>query len=787
MSASTQIVATETLRAGVRVDVCARLRELYARRLLWRAGGELLITISCALALLSLVGLADGVWPLARSVRAALVLPVLLLSIISFARTVPALTRKRTLASISRIIERAARLEENALVTFAEGVEGAQTFSPEPYIIARLETQARNQLLKIDSRVVAPALNARRGAIALALVLIALLSLRLATPAAFSHELRRVLWLERGEATLRRAGFANGPENKSVAGNSIFIEEFRVRVVPPAYSGLSVEEIKGDAPVRALAGSRVEVALLVQGKPDGATLSYGGANNLMRSLGDGQYVGEFMANASGTLEARVLKDDEIDSALSAVRAVEVFADAPPEVRITEPAGDQLLHSQPSAPINVHWTARDDLGLERVTLKYIRSRGEGDAAKFTGGELTPARSGNSGAREWQGAAALDLARLGVTAGDTLVFWVEARDRNPLANNTGRSQSLAIAIAAPDAPKLTLGDLRPNDIGRFLLSERLIIMHTEKLESERARLAPDEFKQRASEIAAEQREFKNSFKDFLEIEGAGQAEASADAKDAQSVEERVRAAEDERTEVHMHGIPEPPAASPATVKEMVYAIRSMWDAEDALSLSDTTNALKSERVALAHLKRAQTAVRYIPHVVAQSKPVDLKRRYAGELAEIRTQLERLTSRSGSKDSAPLRASLADAYSALGDLQASLDEEAKARDGAIERARVRVRAAGDRLIKLGGDHAATIAEAAAQLRLVETELARVDTGGKADDYANRLSKSLALLTQAAANLFALADLRTLSHNGDAYKLLPAGDARAAEYFRRLSSAPR
>ncbi|MGA9997465.1 MAG: hypothetical protein WBP93_18745, partial [Pyrinomonadaceae bacterium] len=73
------------------------------------------------------------------------------------------------------------------------------------------------------------------------------------------------------------------------------------------------------------------------------------------------------------------------------------------------------------------------------------------------------------------------------------------------------------------------------------------------------------------------------------------------------------------------------------------------------------------------------------------------------------------------------------------------------------------------------------------VESELARVDSSGKADEYANGLSKSLSLLTQAAANLFALADARTLSNNGDASALLPANDARAAEYFRRLHSAPR
>src|SRR2546423_12284266 len=101
----------------------------------------------------------------------------------------------------------------------------------------------------------------------------------------------------------------------------------------------------------------------------------------MRSLGDGLYRGSFVVTTSGALEARVQADERLAPA-PLVRAVEVYADAPPEARITEPGGDQLLRSVPAEPTVVRWTARDDLGLAGVALKYIKSRGEGDAAKFT---------------------------------------------------------------------------------------------------------------------------------------------------------------------------------------------------------------------------------------------------------------------------------------------------------------------------------------------------------------------------------------------------------------------
>jgi hypothetical protein len=79
--------------------------------------------------------------------------------------------------------------------------------------------------------------------------------------------------------------------------------------------------------------------------------------------------------------------------------------------------------------------------------------------------------------------------------------------------------------------------------------------------------------------------------------------------------------------------------------------------------------------------------------------------------------------------------------------------------------------------------VAEAAGQLRVVEMELARVETGGGSDVYAARIVKPLALLAQAAANLFAIAESRTRAAVNDAEQLLPTDDARAADYFRRLA----
>ncbi len=755
-------------------EVCDALYRLHLRRRLWHACAIIALTLALMLVLLLIIGAADYVRPLSRAARIALVLPVLSAALISFAYAIRSLIKRRTLKGIAREIERAAGLEQNVLVTFAEsaGSAAANTLAAQPsYITARLYRQAHSEVTKIDETSVAPRGLAAQGSIALAGAILILLILRLAAPTAFAREQKRLLWLQPDDPTARRFEAGNDLNNTDAIGG-IVVDKLDVRIVPPSYSGLGVEEVTGDAPLKVLAGSQIEVSVRARGPIDGATLGFNGVTNRMRSLGENVFAGAFTASASGAFEMRILADEKRAPA-PVVRAVETYPDAVPEVHLTEPAGDQLLRTVPGVPIGVRWTARDDLGLASARLKYIKSRGEGDAAKFTSGELGQGMVEVLSAREWHGAGLLDLARLDVRAGDTLVFWVEARDRNPSPSNTGRSASLAIAIAGPEAVKLNLSDLRPSEIGRFLLSQRQIIINTEKLHNERARLSAEEIKRRANVIAADQREFKNSFNDYIKIEGAGDEHDEPKAEGtAESPEEQAQATVEERIQPHDHGIPEPPQGSPSSVRDMIYAIRAMWDAEEALSLSDTAKALVYEREALTRLKRAQLATRYVPPIVAQSKPIDLKRRYAGELAEIKTRLEKLGRRTTSKDSGPVRAALSDAYAALGDLQGTLDVPVTARASATARARERARQAADRLATVGGDHAATIAEATGQLRIVETELGRMDSGGTAEEYAARISRPLALLTQAASNLFAIADLTTRATSGDANLSLPADD---------------
>ncbi|MDQ3820226.1 MAG: hypothetical protein M3362_21450, partial [Acidobacteriota bacterium] len=325
MSASQSSVNIED--SGVKVDLRASIRLLHFKRRLFHAIKRGASALAFAAFALFVVAVADYRWALPHMARAALLSLILVSTLSLLACIVWNLMRRSPLVDAAREVERAAGINRNAVVTMIESFEGAGTQESRLYMLARLERQARVELSSIDERVVAPRRGAVRGACALAFLLLVLLSLRLIAPLAFAREAGRVLLLARDDSSSGLTVSNSLPES-SEANAPVTIKEVRVRILPPAYSGLSVEEVAGDAPLRALAGSQVEVTLTTGGTPSGATLSFNGPANQMRSLGAGQFAGIFTASESGAFEAR-LQAYEKSAPAPLVRAVEVYNDLAP--------------------------------------------------------------------------------------------------------------------------------------------------------------------------------------------------------------------------------------------------------------------------------------------------------------------------------------------------------------------------------------------------------------------------------------------------------------------------
>jgi DNA repair exonuclease SbcCD ATPase subunit len=288
--------------------------------------------------------------------------------------------------------------------------------------------------------------------------------------------------------------------------------------------------------------------------------------------------------------------------------------------------------------------------------------------------------------------------------------------------------------------------------------MILIKTERLHSLRGKIAAGDFLARSQEIATEQKRFKESFNQFTELDASHEQ-----AEDAQ-----------EQAELKSGDVPEISAAGNEALREMLASIRAMWKAEGSLGVADTGQAIENEKEALVHLKAAQKGLRYSPPVAARAKPVDLKRRYLGELDGIRSRLERLPRKQESEFDRRLRASLALVYDAARAL-AQLQPEQAGASQRFNQARQNLERAADDLLSLKGELALSLLEPASKLKLLGRMLGSNESPQEA----------FGLTVQVASELSAL--LGRTERAGPALSsnnLPPASRAKAATYFKLLAN---
>lgn len=706
-----------------------------------------------------------------------------------------------SLAGIARYATARSDTGRNAIASY---LESQQTRALPDYVAHRLADAASREVAElVPARVV----SLRPLVVALALAGVA--AFALALPLARGYDARGRLLLLAADPIPVVALAGAGAEPAPVDIPDALV----VRVTPPAYTGAATAILEHPSEISAVAGSRVEV-LITPGISDvAATVSVNGAEPVhLTPASDGTLSAGFAAVTEGSIAVR--SESPAGARANFLLPLSIRADRAPEVHITSPKGDVLVTAAARpASLAVEFDAVDDYGLGRARLVYIRSIGEGDSAEFVDGTL-PVTLAASRDGAGTGRAVLDLNNLGVVAGATLVFHVEVEDRNTVTGpSTGMSESMVFEVAAPPpTTPITIGDLKPEELARFLVSERMILEHTLKLDAQRTKLARDEFLSRSTGIAQEQRDFKESFDQFIEIHDEGghehspiagfknskeydkaakeaSAEATVDPKDATAkAAEAESHAVESVTEGHAHGAAETTALSDPA-HELMLAVSSMWDAERSLGIGETDVAIPHERAAIDHLKRAQRAVRYFPRVKVQTKPVDLKRRYAGELADIRSRLERLERQELSPEEAGLRDALATVMALCRDASA-LDPESSAVDRA---AALGTRADGESsaLLALKTGYEPAVVAVAGRLANASASARRVAVALDSQDTSRARTAVAALnedLFGAASQLGALLDRRRYVRGVSAEQpASAAARARSAAYSRRLAGANR
>jgi hypothetical protein len=590
-------------------------------------------------------------------------------------------------------------------------------------------------------------------------------------PQTLRGEFGRLVLLNQPDSPRAETAEANEP-----AAPADDIMELRLTLTPPAYARRNPAFQVGDGNVVALAGTRADVHIKTRHVPSAASISVGGARpSEMMKDGENSYRASFVVDQDSNYEISLAGLGAGNRKWEGVYSIRAIKDRPPEVHITSPASDLLFgpENRPaSVPISV--AAKDDYDIALMKLKFIKTTGEGDAAKFQSGEIAINRLPEDAEGHARGSARLDLDALGVGGGASIVFHAEVVDRNNISGpGVGYSENIIVQVRSPERPKISLDDLRPDEALKYLTSQRMILIKTEKLHRLRGKIAPDEFISRSQQIATEQRRFKESFNQFAEIESAGAEGGEAQ----QSPDSSAQPDEGEQMKLRGGGVPELPAGGPESLREMVSAIRAMWKAEGALGAAETGRAVEYENEALVHLKAAQKGLRYSPRLVASAKPVDLKRRYLGALEDVRSQVERVPRKQEGEFDQRLRVALSLVYDAARALSLSEKGQASGDQKTMQALRNIERAADD-LLSIKGELAGSLLEPASKLRLVARMLGAIDS-------IEERRRAFGLTVQVASEMSALLGRAERTVNAPPpNNLTPAARAKAAAYFKLLAN---
>ena len=418
---------------------------------------------------------------------------------------------------------------------------------------------------------------------------------------------------------------------------------WRVRLQPPAYARQAATELDDPAVVSALPGTRLR--LIGRGSADGLTA---------------QWIRRGDAVATATLEVRDSVGAWVTELVmpgrpAALRLTDARAggdrtltlvprpDSLPVVQLLEPERD-VVQRDSTGTLTLVAVARDDLGLGSVRFELIITSGSGErysARTVVLGERSP----NGRVRDSL-VAATSLESLGLQGGDIVHMRAVARDLHPAADReAGVSETRSLRIARADEYDSVAVDAAPPPVvDSSLLSQRMVLQLTERLEARRPRLERAVLVAEARRLAAEQARIRRAVSGlvFQRLSGDGESEHvhyEGDGHDHGLVVQAgklVPSASSDRAPV-MPGATPPPSAidfaggeSPIVGinRPLLEAYNHMWDAGRALELADPAAAIPPMRLALDAIQRARAAERV--YLRGRTRPivVDLDRvRLAG----------------------------------------------------------------------------------------------------------------------------------------------------------------
>lgn len=438
---------------------------------------------------------------------------------------------------------------------------------------------------------------------------------------------------------------APAPSSTSAAPGEPRLTGQRVRIVPPAYTGLPPRYAES-LDIRAPMGSRIEWTFAFAPAPKSAALQLIGGQRLPLQRGGEGWSGSLRLDVPALYRVAA----EGMRAAQPSHRLEPIADEAPQVRVIEPASGIVTMQPGQRRWRIVFEVSDDYAVDQLARLTVTSAiGQGEVVRFT--ERNQTVSGTGDPRRRRFAIDLPLAPYGLEPGSDLVAQLTVADTRTPGPQVVRGPGVILRFPAPEAVQAEGLDLAAKQtLPAFFRSQRQVIIDTEALIKQRRALSEDELLVRSGTIGVDQRLLRLRYGQFvgMEAEEAPRSPLPTSDKDTPTAEP-----EHYDGDGHDHGeAPDSPVfgdlgnitaefghvhdeseaatlLDPDTRALLKTALDAMWEAELNLRSGRPEAALPFEYKALDYIKKVQQASRiYLPKIGSQQPPIDMARRLTGK---------------------------------------------------------------------------------------------------------------------------------------------------------------
>ena len=320
--------------------------------------------------------------------------------------------------------------------------------------------------------------------------------------------------------------------------------------------------------------------------------------------------GSFTARATMPASPTILRLERDN--VARMVALEPIADSSPRVVLELPATDTVLRA-PTGALRLAAQARDDIGLRAGWFEIIVSSGSGETFTFRTSAIGRAQLG--GRRDARISAALRLDSLELKPGDVVHLRAVARDDNPSASaEPGTSETRTLRVPRPsEGDSIAIEAMPPPEVNRSEVSQRMLIILTERLVARMRQISAQTLGAEASNIAREQGRLRRRVGEIIFTRLTGEEHVDDDATAAMDDtlspgEALLKAASEATTIEEGHSHEEGEGGTVIAVnRNLLEAFNAMWEAERRLGVSEPRQALPHMRAALDAIQRARAAER------------------------------------------------------------------------------------------------------------------------------------------------------------------------------------